>query len=331
MGHIEIRGEGVAASCCACLLGSAGVPLKLVRQFRPRVPAVVVSLATQTLVSSTLGHMELFAGCRPIKRRIVAWGPGAEPATLPHAAVVITEDELLERIESRLPASGGGGSADWTVLAARPLPEPAIERRFGSRQAWAAAAEMKTPDEPACWIESLCAGWLFLIPGWLIAVGGAPETLLAESRLVAGEIRRLRRERAEFPAYPRIADPVGATGWLACGSAAMAYDPICGDGTGNAVREAILAAAVIKATARGEPEDRLVAHYRRRLVAGFQRHLELSLEFYRAGNSGPWWDEETAALERGVAWCTNELESLPPFRYRLDGYDLLPVAAFSGR
>ncbi len=33
----------------------------------------------------------------------------------------------------------------------------------------------------------------------------------------------------------------------------MAFDPICGDGTAHAIREAILAAAVIRALARGDP------------------------------------------------------------------------------
>ena len=105
----------------------------------------------------------------------------------------------------------------------------------------------------------------------------------------------------------------------------MAFDPICGDGAGNAVREAILAAAVVRAAARGESVDRLLAHYRSRLIAGFRRHLELSLEFYRAGNSGPWWDQEIQALERGVAWCAERLAAEPAFHYRLNGFELEAV------
>jgi hypothetical protein len=227
------------------------------------------------------------------------------------------------------------------VYASRPLPESAVERHFGSRHASAVAVELKTPEASACWIESLESGWLFLIPGWLIAVGGAPETLLAESRLVADQIRGASHKTAEFPAYPRIADPLcdplrdplcdslrdppSTPAWLACGSAAMAFDPICGDGTGNAVREAILAAAVIRAAARGQPVDGLLAHYRSRLMAGFRRHLELSLDFYRAGHGGPWWEREIQALARGVAWCGGQLAAQPAFRYRLEGFDLLPV------
>src|SRR5581483_3691871 len=128
----------------------------------------------------------------------------------------------------------------------------------------------------------------------------------------------------QFPASPRMADPLGEPGWLACGSAAMAFDPICGDGTGNAVREAILAAAVIRAAARGESEERLLAHYRARLIAAFRRHLELSLAFYRAGDGGAWWDGEIGAMERGIAWCR---EREGRFWYRLNGFELERIDA----
>ena len=74
--------------------------------------------------------------------------------------------------------------------------------------------------------------------------------------------------------------PLGANSWLACGTAAMAFDPICGDGTAHAIREAILAAAVIRALANGGPADELLAHYEARLTAGFHRHLTLCRQFY---------------------------------------------------
>ena len=38
---------------------------------------------------------------------------------------------------------------------------------------------LKENSDPArCWIESLEDGWLFLIPGWLLAVGAPAEALL---------------------------------------------------------------------------------------------------------------------------------------------------------
>jgi hypothetical protein len=283
------------------------------------VPAIVVSAATQALICDVFGQPQLFAGLPAIDRRIVAWGR-AETVTLPHAAVLLTEEMLVQRLHVQEPEET---DASWTVHATRPVPGTE-DRHFGSRKAFAAAVDVQAT---ACWVESLEHGWLFLIPGWLISVGAPPDALLAESRLVAGQIRGAIGEAAEFPAWPRISDPLCGPGWLACGSAAMAFDPICGDGTGNAVREAILASAVIRAAQRGAPVEPLLAHYRTRLIAGFQRHLQMALQFYRAGNSGPWWDEEIRGLERGVDWCSAKLATAPPFAYRLAGFELEPLSA----
>ena len=179
----------------------------------------------------------------------------------------------------------------------------------------------------ACWIESLECGWLFLVPesatsGWLLAVGDSVENLLAQSRLIVHQVEVLNASMMAFPAHPRIADPFCASGWLACGAAALGFDPLCGDGTGNAVREAILAAAVIRAAIRGEHSAPLLAHYRARLTAGLLRHLELCQTFYFSANCGPWWARQIAGLEEGIAWCRRTLEASPPFEYRLNGFDL---------
>ncbi len=325
-GHVAIHGRGVAAACCAHLLKAAGVPVSITHPSQVRVPAILVSFATQMLMRDVFQKESLFDDMPRIDRRIVSWGPTSEPAALPHAAVVISENTLLDRLHVE-PSGHTEGDAEWALFASRPLPESVLELPFGSRKATAAAAILKASQTTACWVESLASGWLFLIPGWLIAVGGAPEALLPQSQLVAPQIDALTGEASEFPAYPRIADPLGVPGRLICGAAAMAFDPICGDGTGNAVREAILAAALIRAAGRGEDVESLLSHYRARLIAGFRRHLELTLEFYRAGNTGLWWEEEIRQMERGVAWCAQQLAALPPFRYRLDNFDLVPINA----
>jgi hypothetical protein len=122
-----------------------------------------------------------------------------------------------------------------------------------------------------------------------------------------------------------MADPVCAPGWLACGTAALSFDPLCGDGTGNAVREAILVAAVIRAATAGEDVDRLLAHYRARLIAGFARHLAMCRGFYLSGNCGPWWERELALLEEGIAWCSQALGAGSVFQYRLSGFELQAI------
>ncbi len=245
---------------------------------------------------------------------------------MPHSAVVIAETELADRLQPGL-SEVVGESPDWTIFTSRPLPREVETRRFGSRIAEATQVRLRERSlKNACWIESLEKGWLFLLPGWLLSVGSAAEDLLASSKVVAAEIETHESREldaaatAHFPAYPRISDPVCAAGWIACGSAAMAFDPICGDGAGNAVREAILASAVIRAAARGENVEALLAHYGARLIAAFLKHLELCRQFY-AACSGAWWETELASLDAGIAWCRERLQGAQ-FRYQLRGLEL---------
>jgi hypothetical protein len=298
------------------------------------VPAILLSESTQALVCELYGQPDLFHGLFQIDRRIVSWGRDSSPVELPHRAAVISEAALLERLDAGLPENAVPEQVRWTVHASHPLPVPSGERRFGSRMASAMPVALQGSLRSACWIEALECGWLFLIPsgaatGWLIAVGGSPQGLLEGSRLIADQIAVSGDAGSPFPASPRIADPLRGNGWLACGSAALAFDPLCGDGTGNAVREAILAAAVIRAAARGGDEERLAAHYGARLVAGFLRHLQLCRGFYVSGSRGPWWEREVAALDEGIAWCAAVLPGA--FEYRLRGFDLEEVCNACGR
>jgi len=185
---------------------------------------------------------------------------------------------------------------------------------------------MKPGSDPgACWIESLDEGWLFLVPGWLLSVGAPAETLLGRSRVVVAEIAGRGSSSGEFAAYARITSPLCAPGWLACGTAAMAFDPICGDGTAHAVREAILASAVIRALANGGSVEDLLAHYEARLTGGLQRHLRLCRSFYLSGGTGALWTSELEAIERGIQWSDAKLGAYTGFRYQLRGFELEAV------
>jgi hypothetical protein len=194
----------------------------------------------------------------------------------------------------------------------------------------ATRVQLKTTAEPACWIESVEEGWLFLIAsepgcGWLLSVGLGPGNLLDQSRLIRDQIAECQSAAAQFAASPRIAAPLGEPGWIACGTAAMAFDPLCGDGTAHAVREAILASAVIGAAARGDHPIPLLAHFEARLTAGFRRHLAHCLQYYASGCGGPWWEAEAAAVAQGLEWCAQRLSSHTAFRYKLNGFELQAI------
>lgn len=143
--------------------------------------------------------------------------------------------------------------------------------------------------------------------------------------MIRPRIYNVESEGPTFPAHPRISFPLCGLDWLACGSAAMAFDPICGDGTAHAVREAILAAAVIRAAESGDERTKLQSHYQARLLAGFERHLLLCMNFYHSGFGGPWWEREAAALEDGVAWCRKHRGNFSDFQFRLQGSELVAV------
>ena len=286
--------------------------------------------ATQALIADVFSRPGLFAGLHRIERRNVAWGAEAEAKPLAHSAVVLSEEQLSERLRPTL--SSSALVPQWTIQAAPPLPADVTEHHFGSRTAWAAAVLLRDEvDSATCWIESLENGWLFLIPNspseaWLLSVGHPPAQVLAESRLIAPQVDRLASAVAgpPFPAYPRIADPLCGPAWLACGTAAMAFDPICGDGTGNAVREALLAAAVVRAYA--EFGENALEHYRKRLLLGFLRHLEQCRQFYAGGHPTVWWRDELRQVMEGIVWCQRQLGDAPPeFQLQLRGFELLRI------
>jgi hypothetical protein len=320
---VLIRGDGVAAYCCAHLLTKAGFPVHLEPVDRPRLPVILLGDQALALIRDVFDQPNLFADLPRIRKRIVAWGLGAKPVALDHSAVVVSEELLLERIR---PVLAPNGVSDWTILGAPPLPSPVVQHCFGSRTASASRVTLKEGSDPAaCWIESLEDGWLFLVSGWLLSVGAPAQALLAGSRLIVREIAGAAKSSGQFPAFARISSPLCAPGWLACGTAAMAFDPICGDGTAHAIREAILASAVIRAVAGGGTENDLLSHYQARLTAGFQRHLALCRQFYRSGGTGSLWTSELAAIDRGIQWCGAALAHHASFRYQLRGFELEAV------
>ncbi len=323
---IAIQGDGVAARCCAHLLQKAGFSVKFSLRDRARVPAIMLGEQSLALLRDVFENPALFADSPPIIQRVVAWA-GA-PNTVPHSAVVVSEKQLLASIG--IPAEEtADGTPDFTICTTGPLPPGVTEKSFGSRRAAAAQVTLKESDDPnSCWIESLPDGWLFLIPNpnaatWLLGIGAPLESQLAASRLIAPLVDITTARSAEFASCPRLLTPGCGDNWLACGSVAMGFDPICGDGTAQAMREAILASAVIGGIFNGMDKSALLSHYEMMLTASMRRHLALCADFYRIGGTGPWWQTELQSLMAGHAWCTARLAQAPEPQFQLNGFELL--------
>ena len=324
---VHIEGEGVAAACCAQLFGDRGQPFSFAKAVRPKPGAVLLSRQTVALIAEIFPAIDLISVCHRIEKRIVAWG-AAEPIILPHIAFVIAEADLLARLWQQVNVSEPPEeTAGWKLLSrAASCPQ---QRVFGTRIASVTRAVIKPHADPgACWIESVASGWLFLLPrgdeaATLISVGDNPDALLSQSRLIANVIDVVHGSATEIPAYPRIAAPLGGDGWLACGGAAMAFDPLCGEGTGNAVRQAYLATALFASLRAGEPVEALLAHYTSRQMHGLLRHLQLCLRFYQSGGATAFWRSEAAMLQQGIDWAARVLQQdTRPAAYRLVGRQL---------
>ncbi len=327
---VLLRGQGVAIATAAHLLHRAGMAVTRDPGARRPVPVVMLSDPALHLLRDVFSQPRMFANKPRIERRVVRWGSG-EPVTMPHGAVVVAEDDLANVLEAapriNIPASGSYTDL-ITIFGMSPFPVPGMQK-FGERQSSTARVRLSPQADPAtCWVESADNGWLFLIPdggggAWLLAVGGAPEVLVAQAPMIAPLIDMMEPTGAAFDTSPRMLEQLAGEGWLACGTAALAFDPICGDGTAQATREAILASAVVTALARGEDPDGLTMHYNSMLLAAMRRHLQLSLPFYGGAGSGRWWREQYAAARAGYDWCTERLAKMPEPRFALHGFSLI--------
>jgi hypothetical protein len=332
-GSVLVRGDGVAAVCCVRSLAAHDSPLHVVKTARPKLAALLLSEATQSLLTDLFADTDLFTGFPRIRKRVVAWGPGAEPVVLPHSALVIPEKDLIERLWNRVPSPNEGApeAASWEIVSSRMESPAAEEKHFGTRSALVAEVQLKTSaDREACWAESLEDGWLFLFPlransACLIAVGDHNDALLEQSRLIAAQIETPAPAAKKVAASPRILSPLCGDGWLACGTAAMAFDPICGEGAAHAVREAILASAVVRAAVQGGDVKSLLVHYNSRLMLGFLRHLQMCQSFYANGGAGPFWSRERELLGQGINWLQQRVQTQSAPGFRLVGFELLPI------
>jgi len=325
---VAIWGSGIAASGCAQLLARQNIETMMIPVPRAPAPVVLLSDPARALLCDVFADQTIFAHCPRVTRRIVAWGDG-DPVALPHEGAILLPDDLdtLRPPVTALPGDPDGSEA-MTVHTAAPFPS-GDARRFGTRMASAVAVALRFPDDATvCWIEAVEGGWLFLIPldaqqAWLLCVGDGPQALLDQSRHISARVGDMHGASAQFDVSPRLLTTLQGRGWLACGTAAIAFDPICGDGTAQALREAILASAIVAATRDGGDAQALRCHHESMFIAAMRRHLKLCFDFYQRGGKGPWWQAQLADIAEGFDWCTARLATLPEPRYHLRGFNLI--------
>ena len=96
----------MAAYCCAYLLANAGFRIDLQPVSRPRLPVILLGDQALALIRDIFDRPGLFADLPRIRKRVVAWGPGAAPIVVQHSAVVVSEEALLDAIRPPLNQAG---------------------------------------------------------------------------------------------------------------------------------------------------------------------------------------------------------------------------------
>jgi hypothetical protein len=118
-------------------------------------------------------------------------------------------------------------------------------------------------------------------------------------------------------AAPRLEPAPLRERWSAAGEVALAFDPICGDGVGQAARSSLLAAAAADAAQRGAPVPDLALHVRHRLTSAFRYHLATCLRFYSSATAPEHWAAERAATAAALDEADRLLEGTLRPRYTM--------------
>jgi hypothetical protein len=351
--RVRIEGAGPAACAAIIALRQGGFPIDLrMAADGPISPPLVINEGTIALLGDLCGGSGLFARAHQLRRRIVCWGDGP-PTVMMEPAVSIPgaqfRQALLEIATARLgadyrveraPTAANHIEAGWTLCAAATA-APAGSRieRYGGRVMLCAEVGLSSAAEAdTCWIEAGARGWVFLAPlgprrGVVqAALPQAPEnndaTALAE---IVGAMPRIAALVAEIESpvqvhriAPAVRHPLAGDNWMALGSTAMTLDPICGDGTGQALRSGLLAAATVTAVADGGDRRALVAHFTRRLLRSFGAHLAACSRFYDPALFGPSWQGEIAETQAAAAAFASARETPPEFA--LQNLRLVPIS-----
>lgn len=342
--RIDIAGGGVAASVCALLAARAGhhVYAEPVIDLPERI--VAVPRATVDLVEELTGiQVSRVLPSRWLGKRCVAWGE-QHFSDIPHETLVFDAQALARTIYSRIE----------TGASARPAPRNDPDRRWkleaggrgagarrivaGARQAavgW--VAHVPALDESAMLVACLPQGWLVACPHpaggiSLAAVHPAPAGLTPHDALMQAVdylwpgcgLGVETRGHRWIPATPSFAPDCVSPTHIAVGEAAITFDPILGDGVGQAVRTALLARSVMAAIAGGASANDCLAHYRSRLAHAFALHVRNSAAHYGVAWNFAVWREEIGLMRASAA----AVPFLDPLVLRLEGAELVHADSF---
>ncbi len=313
---ILLAGRGIAALVCAQRLAHQG---RSAICYGPRYqdgPTVLLGHDTLELLRSLFPTLDLTALGHPIQGRDVLWGD-APLTQLSAPACALSLSSLVNHLEPVLlpsvtlltdrPQSCSVGL--WQVDATGRHAHLATQiagatvNSFGQRCIATIPVKLKSGRADRVSMESIQSGWMFLCPtsphaGLLqVMLPQAPpqpelalQVALSQSQLISEQLVSIDPGALQiFPAAPQILTVLGSDRWLAVGAAACTFDPVCGNGIGQAIRSSLLASSVLLGNI---PLTDALRHYHLRHRHTFAWHLRHVYNFYKPLLTQPTWFEE---------------------------------------
>lgn len=341
--RVHIAGCGVSASLSALLAVRQGCCVSFDPGEATHERIVVVPRSTVELVEELTGlSIEDSIVSRWVSSRRIAWEQRVFQE-VPAESLILDAGALARAIAQQVldespqaDARQVEGATDWTLVAERTYSLDARETAGKRRAIIGWVEDLPNYDGASTVVASVPQGWFFASPH---PVSGIALVVVSPSVCDGTNFSEVLQDALEFLwpgcrtdlrcstgpgvlAAPSFAPSCASHGWMAIGEAAVFFDPLRGDGVGNAIRGALLAHAVRVAIEGGQESEDFLVHYRERLAGVFISHLQSSvLHYSRAWNAQIWHQEIEDMRE-----CALRLAAHPVPRFRLVGHRLVATS-----
>lgn len=307
-----IFGDGIGGASTAVSLMNFGWRVDFAAPSQRSQRAIVLGGACLYLLERMWGG-DWLAGLphHRLARRGIVWSDG-DGQWVEESAIVVDAARLAASMAQRAAERGArrtrtADAGAWTIVATREASPDALAG--GCRIAVAAPVATTGQFDPeAMLIEATRRGWLALVPtgarsaelfaftverptqqGWL-------ERFARETRAIGRSVAAVVGPARTSEAAPRFRWPPHRDSGLFVGDAAIALDPMGGEGVAAALRTAHLAAALSEACAQGVSRDEILQFYSMRLARVMATHLKGLIQLYQGSPFAPAWSDEIAAM-----------------------------------
>jgi flavin-dependent dehydrogenase len=360
MKRILIIGGGIAGLTCAHLLTHHGWEVEIWDKLSNSSPTLIINDVTRYLLQDIWQlETDFWYDFHLLTSRRVAWEKDTEVVTIVEDSLVVKGNSLIEKLKLHLlnqkqiyinetpPNLDSICHEDyaWIIDASGRNSTTALSfgkgrrSQFGQRCILSQTVTLTSANHHnACWMETISDGWIFfapidnqqaliqcMVPNIIKEPLPILTNLLEETDFIKTFIDKITTHPTIFAAYPQLLTPLCGNGWIAVGDAALSFDPISGDGTGYALRTAILATSVINSINNSNLNIKeCLNHYNLRLNRTFFQHLEQCIKYYSSIFNSPEWKIEIELMKSSLENHKDIQLIFDEFAYNLQDFQLVP-------